>query len=477
MTALQFAIYDKDDPTGTLLATIARPLGRSMFRTELNGTGYGVLEIHRDDAQCTAANFADGNYVLVTDTDLAEAIGGFFLPRGTVRLLSENEKGDQTLIVKGDGTLSYIGRAIWWKESFFDSGNPLYQPRSDGSWHFPTQKIGNIYRRGLAEAQEGARPIDPIPALTYDFDADSDSAGDAWLELDGDMQFSIGTDLIDSTADLIKLGLTVLARPDFLFQAYQNAYGTDRHSSTFASGKIRFAAGLNIAANLDRTLNPDVRVRKLLVKGQSSDPADMVIATDSGAPATEGFLSFPESDSPAGLAAIGAKNILLRQGQSDTARFPIVVGDDEANGFYTAGWPGGSGHFWLGDTVTVHTGTGEARLQRGEHPGNGDRVPDARRRRLGRMARAGRDLHRLFAYQFYPRRDGPAHLARLHLSPAGHRLPGRRGRRGHHRLELGLRHRADAGYRALHHRTGQQQLGRWTRQRRHSDRIVYIPEP
>ena len=184
-----------------------------MFRTELNGTGYGVLEIHRDDAQCTAANFADGNYVLVTDTDLAEAIGGFFLPRGTVRLLSENEKGDQTLVVKGDGTLSYIGRAIWWKESFFDSGNPLYQPRSDGSWHFPTQKIGNIYRRGLAEAQEGARPINPIPALTYDFDADSDSAGDAWLELDGDMQFSIGTNLIDSTADLIKLGLTVLEGP------------------------------------------------------------------------------------------------------------------------------------------------------------------------------------------------------------------------------------------------------------------------
>ena len=117
--------------------------------------------------------------------------------------------------------------------------------------------------------------------------------------------------------------------------------------------------GTNIAANLDRSLQPNVRVKTLLVRGLSTAPADMIQVTDSGAHDGEAFLNYGVTDDATILAAAGAKNVALRQAQTDIARFPIKDGDDEAAGLYTPSWPGDGGHFWLGDTVTIYTGTGE----------------------------------------------------------------------------------------------------------------------
>jgi hypothetical protein len=362
---LRFDIYPKATPTSGRLAQLARPLAGSGLRVELNGTGSGTIVIDRNDAQCTAANFSDGNYVDVVDTILNKSLGGFFMPAGTTKLLSHNEKGDQILTVSGPGTLSYVGKDEWLPVAYISAdpggtgiGNATNSPRSDGLWHWPNNKYGSILERAILEGQDPDRPDNEIPAIVLDFSYQTDSAGASFTSYTGDYTQAIGTNYLDTVADVIRLGLTVLMKPNFHLQCYQGQYGTDRHSATFASGKVRFVGGVNIAADLERSLHPNMRVKTLVVQGQSSLPADFVIVQDSGG-SGEAFMQYGLTDDPAVLTDAGNKNLSLRQAATDMARFPILAGNDPTNGFYVPSWPGDGGHFWLGDTVTIHTGTGE----------------------------------------------------------------------------------------------------------------------
>jgi hypothetical protein len=369
---LAFDIYAADAPnpaSDTRLARIARPLKGSGLRVELFGLGGGVLVVDRNDAQCTAANFADGNYVDVVDTGLNKSLGGFFMPAGTATLLdATREKGGQTMTVKGFGTLSYMGMAEWLAAAYVAPGggtgvgDATNSPRTDGQWHWPNNRYGSVLERAVLEAQDPDRPDaanPPIPAVVADFTYALDSAGDAFTSYSGDFTQAIGTNYIDTIADMIRLGLTVLMKPDFTLQCFQNDYGRDLHSASFAAGKVRWAAGVNIAdETLARTLQPNVRVALLLVQGSSSDPATFVTVTDAGGKG-EAFLNYGLSDDATVLTSAGNANLALRRAQTDIARFRIVPGTDDTAGYFTPSWPGDGGHFWLGDTVTIHSGTGE----------------------------------------------------------------------------------------------------------------------
>ena len=153
--------------------------------------------------------------------------------------------------------------------------------------------------------------------------------------------------------------MTFIGHPDLLFQAFQNGYGTDRSTAAFAAGKVRFVDGVNIGNDLSRTLQPTARKKVILVRGLSSDPAKMRQVIDSGAPEGEAAVNYGLTDDPDVLDAVGAANIALRKAQSDIAIFPIVPGDDDTVGLYHPSWPGDGGHFWLGDTVTIASGSGE----------------------------------------------------------------------------------------------------------------------
>lgn len=377
---LAFDIYPSaapnPDPAGEgysgRLARLTAPVA-GFLRVEYEGTGSGTVTVHRDDPQCTAANFADGNYVDVVNTRLNKSLGGFFMPAGTVKLLSKaQEKGDQFFTVSGPGTLSYLGRVIWAATAYNGPGAPhtdhpadagnlataANSPRSDGQWHWPNNDYGAILNRAIAEAQDPDRPDAEIDAVTMDFDYTTDSAGATFATFSGDYTQAVGANYLDTVADMIRLGMAVRMSPQFLLQAYVASYGTDRHNSSFAAGKVRFVGGVNIADDLARTVRPNMRVKTLTVQGKSQDPADAVVVTDAGGTG-EAFLSYPVTDDPAALTAAGNKNLALRMAQTDTCRFGIVGGSSPLSGYYDPSWPGDGGDFWLGDTVTIHNGTGE----------------------------------------------------------------------------------------------------------------------
>lgn len=365
---IAFDIYARDAPnpaSDPRLVRISRPLIGSGFRVEEFGTGGGTLVVNRNDAECTAANFDDGNYVDVVDTRLNKSLGGFFMPEGTAVLLdAAKEGGGQTFTVKGSGTLSYMALAQWLNLAYVAPGGgtgvggPGNSPRDDGQWHWPGNRYGSILERAYLEAVDPDRPENPIPAASIDFTYATDSAGNPFTAYSGDFTQGIGTNYIDTIADMIRLGLTVRMKPDFTLQAFQSEPGTDRSAGAFGANKVRFVAGVNIAEDtLARTRQPDVNLGLLLVQGVSSKPADMVQVVGTGR--GEGFLQYGVTDDPTALADAGAMNLRLRERQTDTARFKITPGDAPLSGAYTPSWPGDGGDFWLGDIATIHTGTGE----------------------------------------------------------------------------------------------------------------------
>jgi hypothetical protein len=416
-------------------------------RVELNGTGSINIVIHGDNAKVTTTNFARGNYVYVTDLDLAgaktlttslaaddkidttashglavndrvefptltggtglsantpywvsavpgatefqvsttrggsavnfstnitagtlrilEDVAGGFLAEGEFTAVSRNEQGGRVLKFGGPGSLAYLGRAEMRQAPYVLSGTGVYNgPRDDGLWHWPASKLGAILQRLLDEATDADRPTAPVPALTDDFTASADSGATSWgSNYAGDFTLSMGTNYLDAIADIMRGGITILMHPDLLCSAYITDFGTDRSSGTFASNKVRFEAGVNIASgqagDLTRGLSDSPRVGALLVQGSDPRPSAVVEITDGGAPyESEGFLSYTGTDDATVLDAAGDKDIALRQAETDRAILTHVPGLSSATGLYTPAWSGADGTYWLGDTVTLHTGSG-----------------------------------------------------------------------------------------------------------------------
>lgn len=231
-------------------------------------------------------------------------------------------------------------------------------PKDDGQWHFPDTPLGKILKRMIDEAQAAARPSHPIPDLTYDFSATVDSAGEDWAPADGENTYRVGTNYLNTVADFMRGGLTIVMKPNLALRAFQNEYGSDRTTDVFAAGKVRFERDVNIAEDAVQAVHETSAVSHLLVSGSSSDPAKVVLVTDAGATVVkEGSLAYPQSDDPAALASAGQADLRRRKAAKATARITHVPGDDDLTGAYTPGWPGHRGHYWLGDTVTVDTGT------------------------------------------------------------------------------------------------------------------------
>ena len=367
-SGLYFDIYAAATPLGSRLVRLTNQvyLDGTTFRVEYNGTGSGQIVINAAQAECTEANFAKGNYVRVVYADgvcSGETLGGFFLMEGDFQTLSAKEGGGRNLRFGGPGALSYLSRAVVWNHSYVGSSvdDPTLTPRTDGQFHFPTSRPGPILDRFLREATDGDRPQAPLPDLTWDFDSSDDSASSAWgTDYTDDFTVAIGTGYIDLLVNIIKTGISVRMTGGLLMQAFDGDYGTDRHSASFGAGKVRLLAGTNIAADLSRAIRQSAEVSHLLVQGDGTDPADMQAVHETTYPyVQEGFLNYGPTLDAGGLSAVGEQQLVLRKAMTDTATCPIVPGNDPTNGYYTPGFPGGSGHFWVGDTVTLHTGTGE----------------------------------------------------------------------------------------------------------------------
>lgn len=350
---LAFVIKAAADPLGTTLLTLTQEdlEAGSSFRAELYGLGSGRIVINRNRPECTAANFAQDNFVQVFDLDLSAAIslGGFFLDDEQVQVLSLDEEGGEALAFGGPGALSYFGRAMLDQTNYVHFGNDAeFGPHDDGQWYWYDDQYGDILKRMIDEAQDPDRPQTPgpIPDLTYDFDSTDDSASAPWDTFSGAYSLPIGTNYLDIIQRFRDLGITVQVRGELLLQAFQGFYGVDRTTAVFAASKVRFvnvdgAAGANIVQELARHSKPSLQLSRVLVKGDVETPSLMVSRT-AGAynVVREGFAQTADSHAVEVLNAIGDQAIQLRSDSSDVPVFKHIPGLNALSGLYTP-FPGG----------------------------------------------------------------------------------------------------------------------------------------
>lgn len=137
-------------------------------------------------------------------------------------------------------------------------------------------------------------------------------------------------------------------------------FTTDITAGVLAPGPVvRFAKGVNIADRLarERDDNPVATFIEVVgtdnVVGQASLP-DAATRVAREAAATG------DSNVEATLEAIGLAALNSRLVRSDAIGFRVATGNDDAAGLYLPG-PAGTtnGGYWLGDLITLHTGTDE----------------------------------------------------------------------------------------------------------------------
>jgi hypothetical protein len=364
---LAFDIYPAATPLSGLLVRLTNQQLKkgSGFRVELAGVGAGRIAINQYQAEATAANFAQDNFVHVLDLDISESIplGGWFLAGGDFKLLSPQGQGDQLLTFYGPGALSYFGRAVLAKQSY--TGIPADGgPHADGLYHWygpgpsdPVEQYGDILRRLIREAQAVARPQQPLSDLTYDFDSTDDSAGAPWEGFTGEYTLPIGINYLDVVQRFRDLGLTIQMSGDLLLQAFQGFYGSDRTGTVFADGTVRFvnidgAPGANIVEDLTRRSQPSLPYSQIDVKGDLPDP-DAIVSVEAVSynVVREGFVQADNTHAVEALTDIADQALQLRLDSSDVPIFRHIPGLDALNGLYTPFPPLG------GSAVSLETST------------------------------------------------------------------------------------------------------------------------
>ena len=368
--SLAFDLYPGDSPrNGDLLVRLTKDdyLDGTMYRAALSGTGNGTIVLPANHAAVLAGYLVPDNYVRVVDLDIDEVIGGFFLEEGEQVVLSEDEEGGERISFSGRGTLAYLSRATYphTLHSLADESFELHQSEilMTGIQTFNgPETYGGVLGRVIAEARlDIPSAVPDLPAHSWD-DA-VDSGGTAWTTFSDYYEVTAGDNTLDICADLMQKGIDLMLHPHtFVPSAYlAGTYGTDRTSATFASGKVRFEAGVNIAADLDKAIHRIPYISHMMVVGDT--PGATYIAVDpdwtSGDTVYKGTLRLDTTSDPTIMEEAGLDAIRRRKLVSDQATFPHLPGDTYAAGLYRPGLPGGDGDYWLGDLVTLHTGTAD----------------------------------------------------------------------------------------------------------------------
>jgi hypothetical protein len=356
--ALDF--YSPDDPNGTPLGGLDEAdLLSCEFRVALTELGSGLFTVSRHNTQATSTLIREDNLVKVRiPTVSADPIFAFWLKEGDFTLISSNEQGGEILTFGGPGVLHVLSRARLHHAVYA----PLQPNRGDAPdvpfmWRWRNEPYGAMLVRGIEEGQN--EPGEPLADVTINFDRFQDSNSQPWPEIVEDFQTPIGTDVL-TLAERVATGgdLFLIGRPNLEVRAYQE-YGRDL-TGAFASDNVRFEKGVNILTELKR----DIAAREMLthVIVQDSD-GDYGIHTWSGYSAgdraTYGFLEVGQTNDPDQVDKIAQATLDASRTSGESLALEITPGFDPANGRYMPGPAGTDGHFWIGDTVTVHTGSGE----------------------------------------------------------------------------------------------------------------------
>lgn len=250
--------------------------------------------------------------------------------------------------------VSYTADVVWKYQ--ITSATP-HDP-VDGEWRLDEGTPGAIAARIMAEIQHPDRPQQPVPDLTYGFNFADDTNANDWDSHPGTVEFTarIG-DFVDETLlRLVPFGVTFQMSPRLVLAAYNaDDFGVDRTSGTFASGKVRIEAGVSAAERLARRMDDRKVDSHLLVLGNDGAFARSVL--DDLGYVREGFISTNLTD-PGSMEGTGDAELARERRDGDAQAVVIPWGDDELAGRYLPGPSGTNGHYWVGDTVRVHSGTG-----------------------------------------------------------------------------------------------------------------------
>lgn len=230
----------------------------------------------------------------------------------------------------------------------------------DGIWRLDEGTPGAILARIVAEITHASRPQHPVPDLTTSFDFTTDTDSNTWDSHPGTAEFTANIgDLVDEVIlRLVPFGLTVQMDPNTLELLAYNAddFGVDRHSATFASGKVRIEGGVNAAEALRARMDERRVDSHMLVLGEAGKYARA--EDDDLGYVREGFISTNLSDSGA-LEGTGDAELARERRDSDSQVAVVPWGNAPLLGLYLPGPVGTAGHYWVGDTVTVASGSGE----------------------------------------------------------------------------------------------------------------------
>lgn len=338
------------------------------FRVVRNAAGQGSVILDRHDPQATAAILVPGSLVTVKipEIDPDEPIFGFLLEDGDWDLVSSDEEGGEELRFSGPGALFILDRCrIDWVE--YEDGIGLPKPVK-GYWEFLANDTeGQILNKLMREATSASRPQHPIAGVTWDFDSvgDSNAPPEDWdnVVFEGKWRVPIGASLYDEVIRLVAAGLmSVEMGPDLVLHAYRTT-GVDR-TGDFGPDVVRFEKGVNIADELVRSqAGRDFASHGL---GRYGDGSYTRAPKDGSWPyVQERFFDGLQTTHENTAKRMMKGNLGWLEAAQDAPQFAHIVpwpgaGNDEANGIYLPGprWSA-NGKYWVGDLVTLHTGTGE----------------------------------------------------------------------------------------------------------------------
>ena len=372
-----FDIYAYNAPNGARLVRLT-PSKTVTLACRLPEQGFGMADgqivIHSDHVDATAANFHKHNLVKVValdgEGDEMPMIWqpGFFLEEGDFAALSTKERGGRMLSFRGPNTLYYLERAILREQPFSENpaaGTVRGAFDVDGMWTWiddgsgVNAEPGGIMVRGLEEGfyqpgPSGTSADAPLKDATWDFTRFVDSNGVGWTPQASHWQVPWGrTTILDLQILMRRAGLFWRSGADLDYHAYATDPAVDRTSATFAAGKVRFEAGVNVVTAVTRDITASVERSAVLVTGAENATAYV----DGGASDVTwiGHVDVPSSSEPATLEGVGEENLDAREVLVEAA-FPLrhIVADDEENGGYVP-----FVHYVPGDIVTLQTGPDE----------------------------------------------------------------------------------------------------------------------
>lgn len=341
--------------------TVGDQLEDAEYWPSLYGSGKGFIEIHGDHADADLLQRRQWVIVSRIDTTPEEPIGGFFLTEGDFKALDKSkEQRGRVLRFSGDGGKDLFQRYVLGHAVYAPNRIPRGDYNVPDKWTWSNEPPGGILVRLLEEGLNA--PELPYAALSYDFSRNDDSNGDPWLE-EGDYQVGIGTSGDVILRDLIARGLIVEVDAFLGVHAYRDIsdYRTDRSSATFAANKVRLEAGVNILNDLPKRITAKRERTHVLIRGRTGDYQTVDTDTDGNPLGGEPFYDFLKSDTtanPATLERMGQVYLTQLRSHSDQCKVEFRIGPGGTDG--EDGYnPGPTGDLWLGDLVTVHSGTAE----------------------------------------------------------------------------------------------------------------------